>query len=74
MTRLEELQRVVRGYTHPFDGPIPIEIPAAVREAGVLEILGPRLKTGERNSRANSPPLRLSHEPYDIRPSAQGTF
>jgi hypothetical protein len=39
------LHRVVWGYTHPFDGPVPIEVPAAVREAGLLEVLDPRLKT-----------------------------
>lgn len=36
MPGLEELRRVVRRCKHPFDEPAALEVPAAVREVGLL--------------------------------------
>jgi hypothetical protein len=42
---LEELRRVVGRYTHPLDEPVALGLLAAVREAGLLGFLDPRMKT-----------------------------
>jgi hypothetical protein len=42
---LEELRRVVGRYTHPLDEPVALGLLAAVREAGLLDFIDPRMKT-----------------------------